>query len=87
MNRDYIFVKFGDDEDLEDFDDIKERYGNKWFDIFFHINRTPFQLQHYALECMANDKLFDTLINNPIFDNTIANNEFDSSSEQNYVFW
>lgn len=85
MNREYIFVEIGSDEGLNGCQSLLKRYGDKWYDISFHINRTPFQLQHYALKCM-NDDLFDALINNPNFDNAIVNNDCNSSIEYNYDF-
>lgn len=42
-------------------------------DIYFHSNRTPFLLQHNALNWIEKHQLFDCLINNPIYDGKIVN--------------
>lgn len=63
-NRDYIFVRFSGN----DFSYIHKNCHTELYDIVFHINRTPFQLQHTALEWMQKHNLFDCLINNPAYD-------------------
>lgn len=42
----------------------------KSFDIHFVLNRTPFQLQHLALDFIEDHGLFDILINNIKYDCT-----------------
>lgn len=38
------------------------------YDIFFTLNRVPFQLQHYALDFIRDENLFTRLINNTYYD-------------------
>ncbi|XP_055301212.1 putative helicase mov-10-B.1 [Sitodiplosis mosellana] len=40
------------------------------FDIRFCLNRTPYQLQHFALDILNEQRLFTALINNPKYDET-----------------
>lgn len=58
-NKDYIFIDIAE----ENFDYLLRNCDNKLYDITFHINRTPFQLQHNALAWVKQHKLFPALIN------------------------
>lgn len=66
-NKEYIFAKFTG----ESLNFMANFYYKSKFDIVFHVNRTPFQLQHTALERMQKLKLFDCLINNASYNQTI----------------
>lgn len=61
-----IFVKMFE----ESFSDFIEVCTKQTFDIQFCLNRTPYQLQHFALEILHNQHLFDALINNAKYDET-----------------
>lgn len=63
-NKGYIFMKFTG----ENFGYISKNCHKELYDIVFHVNRTPFQLQHNALEWMKKHNLFHCLINNPSYD-------------------
>lgn len=65
-NREYIFVKFLNDN----FTYISKNCHRELYDIVFHVNRTPFQLQHNALEWFKKHNLYDRLVNNLVY-NTI----------------
>lgn len=63
-NDDKIFVEI-----YEKCSDYLQRSCNKeLYDIYFHVNRQPYQLQHNALKFMLEHKLFGCLINNPQYD-------------------
>lgn len=47
---------------------FREKYKNQPFDIFFRFNRLSFRMQHYALDCIRDHRLFDLLIDNPDYD-------------------
>lgn len=65
-NKEYIFVKFTN----ENFNSIRNNLvkHKRKFDIVFHANRAPFQLQHTALDCLKKHNLFHCLINNSAYD-------------------
>lgn len=48
---------------------FREKYKNQLFDIFFRFNRLSFRMQHFALDCIREHKLFNILINNPAYNN------------------
>lgn len=47
---------------------FREKYKNQPFDIFFRFNRLSFRMQHYALDCIREHRLFGLLIDNPAYD-------------------
>lgn len=59
----FIYIKI--DEGLDDF---RYFYADRNFDINFHVNRLPYQLQLNALRWIDQHKLFPILIQNPLFD-------------------
>lgn len=63
----------------ECFNDVRNSYKNTQYDIFFKVNRIPFQLQHLALEFIEKEQLFTRLINNSFYnckhENLIVSNE------------
>lgn len=63
-NEDKIFVKIYD----EDLDYFQHNFKRESCDIFFNVNKQPFQLQHNALKLMREHNLFNCLINNPKYD-------------------
>lgn len=62
-NHERIFIEF----DIENFAKIRKNY-LKPFDIFFQLNRVPFQAQHLALDFFQQHDLFTHLIKNPLYD-------------------
>lgn len=56
---------------------------NELYDIYFIVNRQPFQLQHNALKIMKEQKLFDCLISNPKYDDDSEWPQLNDS----YNFW
>lgn len=63
-NKYYIFVRFTG----ESLGFMSNGHNlNRKFNIAFHVNRTPFQLEHNVLERMRELDLFDCLINNPLY--------------------
>lgn len=46
---------------------IRKAHKNELYDISFVLNRMPFQLQHYALDFVENEQLFNKLINNSYY--------------------
>lgn len=46
------------------------------FGIFFGINSTPYQAQHFALQYIKTESLFNQLIHNPLFNDCIDMNEY-----------
>lgn len=51
-------------EILDHFEFVLENYRNDLYDILFELNRMPYQLQHYALDFVKKQNLFDILIEN-----------------------
>lgn len=62
-NHERIFIQF----ENENFTKIIENYFQP-FDIFFQLNRVPFQAQHLALDFVQQHDLFNHLIKNPLYD-------------------
>lgn len=62
IDRQFIYIKISDG-----FEDLRYLHGNQTFDIDFHVNRLPYQLQLNALKWIEDHKLFKVLINNPLF--------------------
>lgn len=46
---------------------IQKAWKNELYDIFFILNRVPYQVQHYALQFIEKEKLFPKLINNKLY--------------------
>lgn len=61
--RDYIYVEINEPHHLDLLNNQQLSY-----DIIFHVNRQTYQLQHYALECLVKNKLFDSFLKNPKYD-------------------
>lgn len=92
-NKDFIFVEI-----MENIfhDDFKPRRGDfflpspkRHYDIFFHINRTPLQLQHFALRWIGEHKLFNVFVNSPMYDADGGNSDgsaTDASAEHLFRF-
>lgn len=49
---------------------FKQAYKSNRFDIFFRFNRLSFRMQHYAIDCIRDHRLFNHLIDNPTYDTT-----------------
>lgn len=62
-NQERIFIEFED----EHFSMIHKNYLQP-HDIFFQLNRIPFQAQHIALYYIKKHNLFNHLIKNPLYD-------------------
>lgn len=45
------------------------------YEIDFILNRLPYQVQHFALDCVQTHNLFRNFINNPLLDNRHILNE------------
>lgn len=69
-DKDWIYLCISDEYSLNY---VKAYCKEVVFDITFHINRTPFQIQHLALQYMQEHNLFPILINNPSFVNKPSN--------------
>lgn len=54
-------------EILEHFDFVLHNYRNDVYDIIFELNRLTYQLQHYALDFVEKENLFDILIENQLY--------------------
>lgn len=80
-NKDYIFVEIGE----EHFEYLKSHCNVELYDIFFHINRIIYQLQHYALDLLFNRNLFNVLINNPKY-NRFSTKMVNLDEEKRYTF-
>lgn len=46
---------------------VQKSWRDEFYDIFFIVNRTPYQLQHNALEYVNKEGLFTRLINNSYY--------------------
>lgn len=79
-NKDYIFVEIE-----EGFGHLFSNCSKQTYDIYFHINRMPFRLQHNALEWMKKHNLFHILINNSTYDD-LNHEDSISAPEQSYQF-
>ncbi|XP_031638459.1 putative helicase mov-10-B.1 [Contarinia nasturtii] len=63
-NKEKIFIEINETF-IEEF---KSLFTKNSFDIHFVLNRTPFQLQHLALDILHDHSLFEVLINNAKYD-------------------
>lgn len=61
---DKIFVEVYE----ECFDYMLRNCHQDLYDIYFHVNRQPYKMQHNALKFMLEHKLFGCLINNRKYD-------------------
>lgn len=57
---DKIFVEISE----ENFSQFKLIHAQQSFDIEFYLNRTPYQLQHFSLDVLYDQQLYEVLINN-----------------------
>lgn len=60
----FIHIKINDG--FEEISDLANE--SEFFNIIFCINRTNYQLQHFALNWMNDHNLFDILIKNPQYE-------------------
>lgn len=60
-NLERIFIKIPSESFLS-------VYQTESFDLRFILNRVPFQMQHFALDILRDQHLFDLLIDNPAYD-------------------
>lgn len=74
----YIYIAI-----TEGYDELRNKHTFLYYDINFHINRLPYQLQHNALQWVNHHKLFDVLINNPLMN---LNHDSYQNSSKNYKF-
>lgn len=66
-DAEYLYLKI-----TKGFDELCYNYKNDTrFDVYFHINRNSYQLQHNALYYMKEHDLFPVLINNKGYLNEI----------------
>lgn len=63
-SKDFIFIKI--QTGFEDCLRLSKKDGHL-FNISYHINRLPFQLQHNALKWVKDHSLFDKLISYPMY--------------------
>lgn len=63
-NKDFIFVEITE----KDHGYYIKNHPDRNYDMFFHVNRVTFQLQHFALERMTEHQLFNVFVNSPTFD-------------------
>lgn len=80
-NKEFIFVEIVQEHVAY----LKRNCEIESYDIHFHINRVPFQLQRNALDLIANHNLFQHLINNPKYDE-YAKEETELFREESYTF-
>lgn len=79
--KDYIFIAILSTQHLELLKNEQQTY-----DIIFHVNRQTYQLQHYALECLVKNKLFDSFLKNPKYDCNSAGNVNEWFKPEDYSF-
>lgn len=81
-NKDFIFVEITEKDHCE----YLRRNLHRTFDICFHVNRQPFQLQHHALDWIESHRLFDVFVNNSSCE--VVDRDFYGAavSDENYVF-
>lgn len=60
-NAEKIFIEIFNEK-------LKTICADETFDIRFYLNRVPFQLQHFALDFLREQSLFNVLIDNPAYD-------------------
>lgn len=67
-DQNYIYIKIA-----EGFEELSllNRNSMQFFDINFHMNQTPYQLQLQALDFLVEHQLFEILINNPLHSMTV----------------
>lgn len=85
-NKEFIFIEITEKEHS----DYLRANLHQFYDIIFHVNRVPFQLQHYALEWIESHRLFNVLLNNPKFEivdfNLFGTQRSNELIDENYVF-
>lgn len=82
-NKEYIFVEITESEHCK----YLANHPDRIYDIFFHVNRVTFQLQHYALQWMINHQLFAVFVNSSAYDRDEWNfNVCEPVIETNYPF-
>lgn len=57
----------------ESYNHVLKTHRNEIYDIFFTLNRMPYQLQHYVLDFVVQENLFTRLINNSYYHCKSAN--------------
>lgn len=84
-NKDYIFMSI---KEKDQFNYLKGN-AERLYDISFHVNRMPYQLQHFALEWIGDHAIHNVLVNNPQYDikvRDVDSDELFSVFRQNYIF-
>lgn len=72
IDHQFIYIK------TENSDEIQYLYADEKFDIDFHGNQLPYQLQLNALNWIKEHKLFPILIENPLFnEESVVSNDSD----------
>lgn len=81
-NKDFIFIEITE----RDHSEYLQRNIHRTYDICFHVNRLPFQLQHHALDWIESHRLFNVFVNNPSCE--VVDRDFYGAavSEESYVF-
>lgn len=82
-NKEFIFVEIPEAEHRK----YVQNHPDRVYDIFFHVNRGPFQLQHYALHWLVKHQLFQQFVNSQAYDCDGWNFDVRSAAaEPNYSF-
>lgn len=84
-NKEFIFVEITERDHCM----YLSKHPDRCYDIFFHVNRVTFQLQHYALEWIANHQLFNIFVNSSDYDCDASNFNVRAEppdTEENYAF-
>lgn len=82
-NKDYIFVEITERDHCR----YIVNHPDRNFDMFFHVNRVTFQLQHFALEWIKEHELFSVFVNSPTYDSHGWNFDEPASDESaDYTF-
>lgn len=81
-NKDFIFIEITEREHCN----YILNHPDRSFDIFFHVNRVTFQLQHYALDWMAEHQLFNLFVNSPKYDTHGRNLDGSATDDDDYTF-
>lgn len=63
-NKEFIFVEITELDHCT----YLLKHPDRVYDIFFHVNRVIFQLQHNALDWIMNHQLFHLFVNSPEYD-------------------
>lgn len=82
-SKDFIFVEITEREHCN----YVLNHPDRSFDIFFHVNRVTFQLQHYALEWIQEHQLFNLFVNSSQYNSNTNDWTFDGpATDVDYTF-